>query len=64
MPLDAQRLRPGDDLTEVTAAQIRELVERLRQAGQWSDGDPPVLVVLDAGYDVVGWRSCCPTWPS
>ncbi|WP_221623215.1 transposase [Micromonospora globispora] len=26
---------------------------RLRAAGQWREGDPPVLVVLDAGYDVI-----------
>ena len=52
-PLDAVRLRPDDDVTEVTAAQIRDLIARLRQAGQHGDGDPPVLVVFDAGYDVI-----------
>jgi hypothetical protein len=52
-PLDAVRLGPDDDATEVTAAQLRELVGRLREAGQLRDGDPPVLVVLDAGYDVI-----------
>lgn len=51
--LDAIRLRPDDDATEATAGQIRDLVARLRTAGQWADGDPPVLVVCDAGYDVV-----------
>jgi hypothetical protein len=51
--LDALRLRPDDDASEVTAGQIRDLVARLRTAGQWADGDPPVLVVCDAGYDVV-----------
>lgn len=51
--LDAIRLRPGDDVTEVTATQIRQLVTRLIQAGQWREGDPPVLIVFDAGYDVV-----------
>jgi hypothetical protein len=50
--LDAVRLRPSDDATEVTAAQIRAVLDRLRVAGQWHDGDPPVLVVFDAGYDV------------
>lgn len=50
--LDMVRLRPCDDETTVTAAQIREVVGRLRDAGQWKDGDLPVLVVLDAGYDV------------
>jgi hypothetical protein len=52
-PLDAVRLAPGDDATEVTAAQIRDLLARLRQAGQLAEGDPEVLVVLDAGYDVI-----------
>jgi DDE superfamily endonuclease len=52
-PLDLIRLGPDDDPTAVTAAQIRALVERLTQAGQWHPDDPPILVVLDAGYDVV-----------
>jgi DDE superfamily endonuclease len=51
--LDVVRLGPLDDLTEVTAAQVREVVGRLREAGQWRDGDPPIVVVFDAGYDVV-----------
>jgi hypothetical protein len=50
--LDAVRLRPTDDATEVTAAQIRAVLDRLRAAGQCRDGDPPILVVFDAGYDV------------
>lgn len=49
--LDAQRLGPGDDLTEATAAQLRDLVTRLRDAGQHRDADPDILVVFDAGYD-------------
>lgn len=53
VPLDARRLRPGEDPTEVTAGQIRGVVDRLAAAGQHEPGDPPVLVVLDAGYDVV-----------
>jgi hypothetical protein len=51
-PLDALRLRPGDDAATVTARQMRELVERLIEAGQWSAGDLDVLIVVDAGYDV------------
>ncbi|HEX2300806.1 MAG TPA: transposase [Pseudonocardiaceae bacterium] len=35
----------------MTTAQIRDVVERLLAAGQWREGDPPILVVLDAGYD-------------
>ena len=50
--LDAVRLGPGDDETEVTAAQVREVVTRLVQAGHWHQGDPDILVVFDAGYDV------------
>src|SRR3954454_22122526 len=50
--LDARRLHPAEDATAVTAAQRRAVVGRLRAAGHWSPGDPPLLVVLDAGYDV------------
>lgn len=50
--LDAQRLGPCDDPTEVTAAQVREVVERIRDAGQHRPGDPDILIVFDAGYDV------------
>jgi hypothetical protein len=50
-PLDVVRLSPGDDLAEVTAAQLREVVTRLVAAGQWRQGDPDILVVADAGYD-------------
>ena len=49
--LDAVRLRPADDETGVTAAQVRDVVERLITAGQWREGDPAILVVFDAGYD-------------
>ena len=50
--LDAVRLGPGDDETEVTAAQVREVVTRLAEAGQHKEGDLAILVVFDAGYDV------------
>ena len=50
--LDAVRLGPDDDETEVTAAQVREVVTRLIAAGHWREGDLPILVVFDAGYDV------------
>jgi DDE superfamily endonuclease len=52
LPLDAIRLGPADDATAVTAAQVREVVTRLIQAGHWHDGDPDVLVVFDSGYDL------------
>jgi hypothetical protein len=36
----------------VTADQLRCVVEHLIVAGHWTKGDPDVLVVMDAGYDV------------
>ena len=50
--LDAVRLGPHDDETEVTAAQVRDVVTRLARAGHWTQGDPDILVVFDAGYDI------------
>jgi len=50
--LDAVRLGPADDETEVTAAQVRQVVTRLAAAGHWRAGDPDMLIVFDAGYDV------------
>ena len=50
--LDAVRLGPDDDETEVTAAQVREVITRLIAAGHWHQGDPAILVIFDAGYDV------------
>jgi hypothetical protein len=47
-------MRPGpdEDEAEVTAAQVRDVVNHLAGAGHWSDGDPGILVIFDAGYDV------------
>ncbi|MFE3202337.1 NF041680 family putative transposase [Embleya sp. NPDC059237] len=50
--LDAVRLGPGEDVAATTAVQVRAVVERLIAAGQYESGDPDMLVVLDAGYDV------------
>ncbi|EFC83475.1 NF041680 family putative transposase [Parafrankia sp. EUN1f] len=50
--LDAVRLGPADDATAVTADQLRAVVGRLTAAGHWRDGDPNILIVMDAGYDV------------
>ena len=51
--LDAVRLgADDDDETTVTAAQVREVIGWLITAGHWRDGDPDILVVFDAGYDV------------
>jgi hypothetical protein len=52
LPLDAVRLGPADDATEVTAAQVRDVITRLIAAGHWHEGDPDVIVVLDSGYDL------------
>ena len=52
LPLDMVRLGPADDATEVTAAQVREVVERITEAGHWHAGDPDILVVFDSGYDL------------
>ena len=49
--LDAVRLGPDDDEAEVTAAQVRDVIVRLAAAGHWREGDPPILVIFDAGYD-------------
>jgi hypothetical protein len=49
--LDAIRLGPDDDEAEVTACQVREVVTRLIAAGHWREGDRPILVIFDAGYD-------------
>jgi DDE superfamily endonuclease len=50
--LDAVRLSPDDDDIAVTAAQVRDVITRLIEAGHWREGDPRILVIFDAGYDV------------
>jgi hypothetical protein len=50
--LDARRLRPGDDEAAVTAAQVRDVVIRIIASGQHQPGDPDILLVFDAGYDL------------
>ncbi|WUT78861.1 transposase [Streptomyces sp. NBC_00669] len=50
--LDAVRLGPMNDATVITADQLRGVVERLITAGQWHVGDPDIVIVSDAGYDV------------
>lgn len=51
--LDAVRLDPDEDVTNITAAQIREVMTRLIHTGAWHPGDPLVLFAMDAGYDVI-----------
>jgi hypothetical protein len=50
--LDIQRLGPADDATAVTATQLRSVVDRLITAGHWRAGEPKILIVADAGYDI------------
>jgi hypothetical protein len=50
--LDAVRLGPADDATAVTAEQLRAVIGRLIAGGHWREGDPRILIVTDAGYDV------------
>src|SRR5437868_1116805 len=50
--LDAVRLGPDDDDIAVTAAQVRDVITRLADAGHWHEGDLPILVIFDAGYDL------------
>ena len=59
------RLGPEDDETEVTAAQVRDVITRLIGAGHWQQGDPRILVVFDAGYDVTRLALADPAiWPA
>ncbi|MWA08203.1 transposase [Streptomyces sp. BA2] len=51
--LDAVRLGPADDAAAVPADQLRHVVERLIAAGQWQRSDRNILIVMDAGYDVM-----------
>jgi hypothetical protein len=55
--LDLARLGRDDDATVVTAAQVRDVVAGLAAAGQHRPGDPDILIVFDASYDI-----CRLTW--
>jgi hypothetical protein len=50
--LDAVRLGPADDVAAVTGDQLRHVVKRLIHAGHHRAGDPPIVIVCDAGYDI------------
>ncbi|SDE57239.1 NF041680 family putative transposase [Glycomyces harbinensis] len=50
--LDAARIGQDDDPAEVTALQLRAVVDRLIATGQHQPGDAPIAVVTDSGYDV------------
>lgn len=49
--LDAIRLGPEDDVADLTARQVRRVVEDLVAGGRWCEGNPDILIVFDAGYD-------------
>ena len=71
-PIEARRLRPGEEHTDVTIGQITGLLKDLTATGTWQPGDPPPLVLLDAGnyatdlthalagHDVHCWSGCVP----
>ncbi|GIF13537.1 hypothetical protein Ate01nite_35690 [Actinoplanes teichomyceticus] len=66
--LDVVRLGPAGDATAVTATQLHDVMERLIACGQQQPGDPNILIVCDAGYDVtrLAWalRDICRSrWP-
>lgn len=50
-PIQARRIRPGQDHTEVTVGQVVDLLGDLAATRKWQTGDPPPLVVFDAGND-------------
>lgn len=50
--LSARRLHPDEDATIVTATQLRTVVENLITAGHHHTGDPRILIIGDAGYDL------------
>jgi DDE superfamily endonuclease len=50
-PVQARRLHPDDDHTEVTLGQIRGLLADLAATGGPTAGAPPALVLLDSGND-------------
>ena len=50
-PVDVARIGPREDTGQATAAQVRELVARLRLSE--AAGDPVPLFVFDAGYDPI-----------
>lgn len=50
-PIEARRLLPTDEHTEVTLTQIRDLLSDLAATGKQTHDAPPPLVILDAGND-------------
>jgi DDE superfamily endonuclease len=50
-PLEARRVKPTDNHTELTIDQIRDLLADLAATGKLAPHAPPPLVLLDAGND-------------
>ncbi|MEC4020000.1 transposase [Streptomyces sp. H27-D2] len=48
-PIQARRLRPGEEHTDVTIEQVTGLLADVRATGKQQPADPPPLVMLDAG---------------
>ena len=59
--LDAVRLGPDDDATEVTAAQLRDVVTRLIAAGHWRQRGPGHPWSSTPGTTSPGRPGCWPT---
>ncbi|GAA1885389.1 hypothetical protein GCM10009715_34490 [Paeniglutamicibacter psychrophenolicus] len=55
--LDVRRLGPAESETEMTAGQLRTVIEGIIAAGHWKPGDQKILALFDAGYNVarIGW---------
>ncbi|WP_263657402.1 hypothetical protein [Nonomuraea gerenzanensis] len=48
-PIQARRIRPGEDHTDVTIGRIIGLLGYLQATGRPAEGDPPPLMMLEAG---------------
>jgi hypothetical protein len=48
-PIQARRIGPGEEHTDVTIEQITGLLADLRTTGKLAEGDAPPLMMLDAG---------------
>ncbi len=52
-----RRLGPAEQEPEMTAGQLRTVVEGIIAAGHWKAGDQKILALFDAGYNVarISW---------
>lgn len=50
--LDVRRLGPDDSDTEIAAGQLNHVLQGIIAAGHWREGDPKILVLFDAGYNI------------